>query len=128
MGQRVTNLIPHFSGRRYVGFTGEVLDNPFMPICRSQVDISIEGNFDKLLVERRGFVLWRLPSGIEVRAAEGRRGNAGDRLAVVLRAKKISCLRYPLRRMRRGVLTSPAVPIDINWSPVTLRGRVSKSA
>ncbi len=54
-GQKVTNLIPHFSGRRYVGFTGEVLDNPFMPICRSQVDISIEGNFDRLLVERRGF-------------------------------------------------------------------------
>jgi hypothetical protein len=55
MGQRVKNLIPHFSGRRYVGFTGEVLDNPFMPICRSQTDITIEGSTEKLLSRMGGF-------------------------------------------------------------------------
>ncbi len=54
-GQKVTNLIPDFASRRWVGFTGEVIDNPFMPICRSQTDITIEGSTEKLLSRMGGF-------------------------------------------------------------------------
>ncbi|HWQ54442.1 MAG TPA: hypothetical protein VN442_12220 [Bryobacteraceae bacterium] len=54
-GQRVTNLIPGFGGRNYVGFEGQVVDNPFMPICRAQVDVSIEGNCEKLAHDMVGF-------------------------------------------------------------------------
>jgi len=54
-GQKVTNLIPDFASRRWVGFTGEVIDNPFMPICRSQTDITIEGSTEKLLSQMGGF-------------------------------------------------------------------------
>ena len=54
-GQRMTNLIPDFASKRWLGFEGEVIDNPFMNICRSQVDITIRGNTNRLLEEMRGF-------------------------------------------------------------------------
>ncbi len=54
-GERVTNLVPGFGGRNYVGFEGQVVDNPFLPICRAQVDISVEGDCDKLAREMVGF-------------------------------------------------------------------------
>jgi hypothetical protein len=54
-GQVLTNLIPDFSGKRWVGFKGTVVDNPFLPICRSQIDCGFEANTEKLALEMRGF-------------------------------------------------------------------------
>jgi hypothetical protein len=54
-GQAVTNIVPDFSGKRWVGVAGEVVGSPFMPICRSQVDIAIKGDTQKLVEEMRGF-------------------------------------------------------------------------
>jgi L-fucose isomerase-like protein len=54
-GQRVTVLDPNFGGRDWVGFEGEVVDTPFLPICRSQVDIGIQGDCDALAREMKGF-------------------------------------------------------------------------
>jgi len=54
-GAVVTNLIPDFNFRRWLGFTGEVVDVPFLQICRSQVDVSIKGDVQKLLQEMPGF-------------------------------------------------------------------------
>jgi len=54
-GAPVTNLIPDFEFRRWLGFAGEVVDNPFLHICRSQVDVSIRGDLDKLVEQMRGF-------------------------------------------------------------------------
>jgi L-fucose isomerase-like protein len=54
-GQKVTNLIPDFASRRWLGFEGEVIDNPSMAICRSQTDVSIHGDTNRLLEEMRGF-------------------------------------------------------------------------
>ena len=54
-GQRLTVIDPDFASRKWVGFEAEVIDNPFLPICRSQVDIQIKGSTDKLLDEMRGF-------------------------------------------------------------------------
>jgi hypothetical protein len=54
-GQRLTVIDPDFASRKWVGFEAEVIDNPFLPICRSQVDIQIKGSTEKLLDEMRGF-------------------------------------------------------------------------
>ena len=54
-GQSVTNIVPDFSGKRWVGVGGEVVGSPFMPICRSQVDIALKGDTRKLVEEMSGF-------------------------------------------------------------------------
>ena len=54
-GQEVTIIIPDFDEELWVGFKGRILDSPCFRICRSQVDIRIEGDWRKLLKEMRGF-------------------------------------------------------------------------
>ncbi len=54
-GQTVTNLIPDFASRRWVGFEGTIADHPFLDICRSQIDVEIKGDTELLLREMRGF-------------------------------------------------------------------------
>ncbi len=39
-GTRVTSVIPDFLAKRYTGFVGEIADAPFLPICRSQVEVA----------------------------------------------------------------------------------------
>jgi len=55
IGQRVTNLVPDFACRKWVGFDGTIIGNPFLEICRSQIDVRIEGDSDKLMEEMKGF-------------------------------------------------------------------------
>ncbi len=55
VGQKLTNIVPDFSFKRWVGFEGEVAGNPFLPICRSQIDVGIHGSDERLLREMRGF-------------------------------------------------------------------------
>jgi len=40
-GQKVTNIIPDFKAEHYLGLRGEIVAAPFLPICRSQIDIKI---------------------------------------------------------------------------------------
>lgn len=54
-GQAVTSLVPDFDVKKWVGFLGEVVDNPFLAICRSQTDIAIKGDTQKLLEQMKGF-------------------------------------------------------------------------
>jgi L-fucose isomerase-like protein/mRNA-degrading endonuclease YafQ of YafQ-DinJ toxin-antitoxin module len=54
-GQVVTVIDPAFSGKEWIGFKGKILDNPTLPICRSQIDLAIEGDWKKLLQEMKGF-------------------------------------------------------------------------
>jgi len=54
-GQITTNVIPDFAAKKWVGFIGKVLANPFHDICRSQTDISVEGDCDRLVQDMRGF-------------------------------------------------------------------------
>jgi L-fucose isomerase-like protein len=54
-GQVVTMAVPDFSFKKYVGFRGTVEGNPFHDICRSQSDIAIEGDWQRLLEDMRGF-------------------------------------------------------------------------
>ncbi len=50
-GQLVTNLIPGFEGTRWAGLHGEIVDAPFLPICRSQIDVRFKA--DPLQVAKR---------------------------------------------------------------------------
>ena len=50
-GQIVTNIIPDFKAERWVGLTGEIVDHPLLPICRSQIDIRF--SCDSLRVAER---------------------------------------------------------------------------
>lgn len=54
-GQITTNLIPNFSSEKWIGFSGKIIDYPFYDICRSQLDLKIEGDWKKLLQDMQGF-------------------------------------------------------------------------
>ncbi|MHC4753055.1 MAG: hypothetical protein ACYTFW_24725 [Planctomycetota bacterium] len=52
-GQEVTFINPEYSSGRWVGFKGIVKSNPSYEICRSQQDVEIQGDWEKLLKEAR---------------------------------------------------------------------------
>jgi len=54
-GQQITILDPDFASRRWLGFEGEIVATPFYPICRTQLDVGIKGNWERLNEEVRGF-------------------------------------------------------------------------
>lgn len=56
-GQIVTNIVPDFKSERWVGLLGEIIDAPFMDICRSQIDIRYECD-DLTLAERMPGFHW----------------------------------------------------------------------
>lgn len=55
IGQVCTNIVPDFDCRKWVGFEGKIVGNPFLDICRSQVDVKIKGDSMALLEEMKGF-------------------------------------------------------------------------
>ncbi len=55
IGQVCTNLVPDFHCKQWVGFEGTIVGNPFLDICRSQVDVRIKGDSLALLEEMKGF-------------------------------------------------------------------------
>lgn len=61
-GREVTVIIPDFNEEVWTGFKGRILNAPSFPICRSQVDVKIEGDWKKLLKEMKGFH-WMLAYG-----------------------------------------------------------------
>ena len=75
-GQVVTNIIPDFSGKRWTGAVGKVVGSPFLPICRSQMEIALNGSSRKLIGEMRGFH-WMTCYGDYAREMEYAAGKAG---------------------------------------------------
>ena len=55
LGQKITVIDPDFNNKIWLGFEAEIIDNPFMDICRSQIDVQINGDCDKLIAETKGF-------------------------------------------------------------------------
>ncbi|MCC6356796.1 MAG: twin-arginine translocation signal domain-containing protein [Verrucomicrobiae bacterium] len=55
LGQTLTNLVPDFASAQWVGFEGKIVGNPFLDICRSQIDVEIQGDWKRLLAEMKGF-------------------------------------------------------------------------
>jgi hypothetical protein len=53
IGQEVTFIDPEYSTGRWVGFKGNVRDNPLYDICRSQQDVEIQGDWSQLVKEVR---------------------------------------------------------------------------
>lgn len=56
-GQVVTNIVPDFKLERWVGLRGEIIDAPFLDICRSQIDIRYSCS-DRTLAERMPGFHW----------------------------------------------------------------------
>lgn len=54
-GQVVTVIAPNFRATRWAGFSGKVLENTDHPICRSQVKVSIDGDWRELREDMQGF-------------------------------------------------------------------------
>ncbi len=54
-GQVITNVIPNLTCTKWQGFRGTIVDAPFYDVCRSQIDMQIDGDWRKLLAEMQGF-------------------------------------------------------------------------
>jgi L-fucose isomerase-like protein len=81
-GQAVTVLDPDFGARRWLGFGGHITGAPFYPICRSQLEIAVEGDIATLRRELRGWH-WIVSYGSHVRTTSYALKKAGvDWLAV----------------------------------------------
>lgn len=53
-GRQLTVVNPDAAQVRWLGFKGRVVDNPDFPICRTQQDLKIEGDWKRLAREIRG--------------------------------------------------------------------------
>lgn len=56
-GQITTNIMPDFKAERWVGLTGEIVDVPFLDICRDQIDIRFKCD-SRLVAERMPGFHW----------------------------------------------------------------------
>jgi hypothetical protein len=54
-GQVVTNIVPNLTCTRWWAFRGKIADVPSYEICRSQMDVAIDGNWRRLLRGMEGF-------------------------------------------------------------------------
>jgi hypothetical protein len=54
-GQLITALIPNLSCTKWMGFKGKITDSPSYDVCRSQIDMKIDGDWKTLLKDIQGF-------------------------------------------------------------------------
>jgi len=54
-GQVVTCVVADFKEQRWLGLKGEIVDAPFLPICRSQIDVAFEADTDTVAERMPGF-------------------------------------------------------------------------
>jgi len=54
-GTEITMVCPDAGQKEWIGFNGKIIASPFYDICRSQYDIQIQGDGEKLLTDMRGF-------------------------------------------------------------------------
>jgi len=55
VGQAITAIIPNLRCTKWYGFRGKVIGSPAYDICRSQMDVEIDGDWRKLLHDMEGF-------------------------------------------------------------------------
>jgi hypothetical protein len=55
IGQTVTNIISDFAVANPAGLLGKITENPFMPICRTQINIGFDCDNQVLAEKMRGF-------------------------------------------------------------------------
>jgi hypothetical protein len=61
-GQQVTIITPDFKAERWMGLSGEIIDHPFLPICRSQIEVRFDADTDQVAERMPGFH-WMLVYG-----------------------------------------------------------------
>ncbi len=61
-GQLTTNIAPDFASKRWLGLRGEIVEAPFLPICRSQIDIRYACD-DRTLAKRMPGFHWMTAYG-----------------------------------------------------------------
>jgi hypothetical protein len=61
-GQVVTNIAPDFKAERWMGLLGTIVDAPFLPICRDQIDVAYDVP-DQLVAERMPGFHWMTAYG-----------------------------------------------------------------
>jgi hypothetical protein len=61
-GQLLTIIVPDFAAKRWLGLRGEILEAPFLPICRSQIDVR-HGCDDRTLAQRMPGFHWMTAYG-----------------------------------------------------------------
>ncbi|HPP52467.1 MAG TPA: hypothetical protein PK777_05920 [Thermoguttaceae bacterium] len=54
-GQVVTVIIPNLACTQWQGFRGRIVDSPSYPACRSQMEIQIDGDWQRLARSMEGF-------------------------------------------------------------------------
>jgi len=54
-GQKVTCIIPDFEARCWVGLAAEIVDAPFLPICRCQIDVQFKPDAQLVAQRMPGF-------------------------------------------------------------------------
>ncbi len=54
-GQTVTNIVADFKAEHWMGLRGEIVEAPFLPICRCQIDIRFKCDSLKLAQRTPGF-------------------------------------------------------------------------
>jgi hypothetical protein len=54
-GRKVTNIVPDFKAERWIGLVGEIAEAPFLPICRSQIDVRFTCDSRTLAKKMPGF-------------------------------------------------------------------------
>jgi hypothetical protein len=54
-GQTITCIVPNLRCTKWFAFRGKIIDSPSYDMCRSQMDIEIEGDWRKLTREMEGF-------------------------------------------------------------------------
>jgi hypothetical protein len=54
-GQIITIVAPSFDSKKWIGYRAKIIDHPFYDICRSQIDIEIDGDWKKLIEDKQGF-------------------------------------------------------------------------
>ena len=69
IGQEVTFLNPEYATNRWLGYKGNIKDNPYFDTCTSQQIVDIQGNWKKLLSEARDSH-WVMAYGDFVREGE----------------------------------------------------------
>jgi len=55
LGQTITNIMPDFAFKHYVGLLGKIVDNPSLDICRTQIDISFDCDSKIVAEQMQGF-------------------------------------------------------------------------
>jgi hypothetical protein len=61
-GQLLTNIAPDFASKRWLGLLGEIAEAPFLPICRSQIDVRYKCD-DRTLARRMPGFHWMTAYG-----------------------------------------------------------------